>query len=290
MGEFKVEMSPAKIIAVGSVKHGQGITSICFNLGYKLSTLINKKILIIDTNFMFKEMGFVTDQTSANTIDELISMVKTQEVSKEIFMLHTEEVNKNLRIINSSNIDSLDYIKKNSEYLIKVMDEAKKYFDLIIVDATAGVKSPLTRMIFNKCDLFINVLTQNPYVLNWYLKNSDFKGDKELNVVNLYEEDVYPAMAEIKKDFGIKEILPIRYSRLFRHFYNQKILDPFYRTTEDVYNVDFSQLISKIGERLEINELKKINIVNTNMLVSMDDTAISKKKGMFSGLFNMFKK
>ena len=45
----------SKVIAVGGIKHGQGMTSIVYNLAYKLSSLVNKSILIIDTNFLFKE-------------------------------------------------------------------------------------------------------------------------------------------------------------------------------------------------------------------------------------------
>ena len=83
-----------KVISVGSVKHGQGVTTLAFNLAYKLSTLVDKKVLIVDVNYLFREMSYVAEQTNQNGIDDLISMVKTQELTQEIFMLHTEEVNK----------------------------------------------------------------------------------------------------------------------------------------------------------------------------------------------------
>ena len=74
----------------------------------------------------------------------------------------------------------------------------------------------------------------------------------------------------------------IRYSKLFRHFYNQKILDPFYKT-DDLFNNDFSQLIVKVGEKIGLKELAKLDIVNANMLI--DATYNEKKKGFFSRLF-----
>ena len=76
-----------KVISVGSVKHGQGVTTLAYNLAYKLSTLLPKKILIVDVNYLFKEMSYLAEQTNKNGIDDLISMVKTQELSQEIFML-----------------------------------------------------------------------------------------------------------------------------------------------------------------------------------------------------------
>jgi hypothetical protein len=72
----------------------------------------------------------------------------------------------------------------------------------------------------------------------------------------MYEEDVYPDYGDIKKEFKLDDFVSVRYSKLFKNFYNQKILDPFYKT-EDLFNNDFSQLIAKVGDKLNILELKK---------------------------------
>ena len=272
-----------KVISVGSVKHGQGVTTLAFNLAYKLSTLLPKKILIVDVNYLFKEMSYLAEQTNKNGIDDLISMVKTQELSQEIFMLHTEEINRNLRVINSTQIETLDYIRKNDKYLLKVLDEAKKYFDIIIVDASAGVKNSLTTELYEYSDVFVNILTQNAYTIDWYTKHENYKNDeKVVNVINMYEEDIYPDYGDIRKEFKLENMVLLRYSKLFRHFYNQKILDPFYKT-EDLFNNDFSQLIVKIGEKIGLKELAKLDIVNDNMLIDVKYN--DKKKGFFSRVF-----
>ncbi len=272
-----------KVISVGSVKHGQGVTTLAYNLAYKLSTLLPKKILIVDVNYLFKEMSYLAEQTNKNGIDDLISMVKTQELSQEIFMLHTEEINRNLRVINSTQIETLDYIRKNDKYLLKVLDEAKKYFDIIIVDASAGVKNSLTTELYEYSDVFVNILTQNAYTIDWYTKHENYKNDeKVVNVINMYEEDIYPDYGDIRKEFKLENMVLLRYSKLFRHFYNQKILDPFYKT-EDLFNNDFSQLIVKIGEKIGLKELAKLDIVNDNMLIDVKYN--DKKKGFFSRLF-----
>ena len=272
-----------KVISVGSVKHGQGVTTLAYNLAYKLSTLLPKKILIVDVNYLFKEMSYLAEQTNKNGIDDLISMVKTQELSQEIFMLHTEEINRNLRVINSTQIETLDYIRKNDKYLLKVLDEAKKYFDIIIVDASAGVKNSLTTELYEYSDVCVNILTQNAYTIDWYTKHENYKNDeKVVNVINMYEEDIYPDYGDIRKEFKLENMVLLRYSKLFRHFYNQKILDPFYKT-EDLFNNDFSQLIVKIGEKIGLKELAKLDIVNDNMLIDVKYN--DKKKGFFSRLF-----
>lgn len=279
------ENRDAKVISVGSIKHGQGMTCFTFNLAYKLSTLLDKKILIIDTNFMFKEIAYIAEQTNPNGIDDLISMVKTQELTQEIFMLHTEEINKHLRVINSTQIDALDYIKKNDKYILKIIEEAKKYFDFIIIDAGAGInKNSLIKQIYEVSDLFINMLTQNAYIIDWYATHDEFKDDKVINVINMYEEDVYPDYGDIVKEFKLNDFVLVRYSKLFKNFYNQKILDPFYKT-EDLFNNDFSQLISKMAEKLNIKDFKKLDIVNTNMLI---DTKYNEKakKSFFARLFS----
>ncbi len=282
------EKRDAKLISVGSIKHGQGITCFTFNLAYKLSTLLDKKILILDTNFLFKEIAYIAEQTNPNGIDDLISMVKTQELTQEIFMLHTEEVNKHLRVVNSTQIDALDYIKKNDKYIMNIIQEAKKYFDIIIVDAGAGInKNSLIKQLYEVSDVFINILTQNAYIIDWYVKHDEFRDDKVINVINMYEDDVYPDYGNITKEFKLDDFVSVRYSKLFKNFYNQKILDPFYKT-DDLFNNDFSQLIIKVAEKLDLNELKKLDIVNTNMLI--DQKYIEKsKQGFFSRLFS-FKK
>ena len=272
-----------KVISVGSVKHGQGVTTLAYNLAYKLSTLLPKKILIVDVNYLFKEMSYLAEQTNKNGIDDLISMVKTQELTQDIFMLHTEEINRNLRVINSTQIETLDYIRKNDKCLLKVLDEAKKYFDIIMVDASAGVKNSLTTELYEYSDVFVNILTQNAYTIDWYTKHENYKNDdKVVNVINMYEEDIYPDYGDIKKEFKLENMVLLRYSKLFRHFYNQKILDPFYKT-EDLFNNDFSQLIVKIGEKIGLKELAKLDIVNDNMLIDVKYN--DKKKGFFSRLF-----
>ncbi len=272
-----------KVISVGSVKHGQGVTTLAYNLAYKLSTLLPRKVLIVDVNYLFKEMSYLAEQTNKNGIDDLISMVKTQELTQDIFMLHTEEINRNLRVINSTQIETLDYIKKNDKYLLKVLDEAKKYFDIIVVDASAGIKNSLTTELYEYSDVFVNILTQNAYTIDWYTKHESYKNDeKVVNVINMYEEDIYPDYGDIRKEFKLDNILLLRYSKLFRHFYNQKILDPFYKT-EDLFNNDFSQLIVKIGAKLGLRELAKLDIVNDNMLIDVKYN--DKKKGFFSRLF-----
>ena len=244
---------------------------------------MREKILIVDVNYLFKEMSYLAEQTNKNGIDDLISMVKTQELSQEIFMLHTEEINRNLRVINSTQIETLDYIRKNDKYLLKVLDEAKKYFDIIIVDASAGVKNSLTTELYEYSDVFVNILTQNAYTIDWYTKHENYKNDeKVVNVINMYEEDIYPDYGDIRKEFKLENMVLLRYSKLFRHFYNQKILDPFYKT-EDLFNNDFSQLIVKIGEKIGLKELAKLDIVNDNMLIDVKYN--DKKKGFFSRLF-----
>lgn len=275
------EIRSSKVISVGSVKHGQGMTSFTYNLAYKLSSLLPKKILIIDTNYLFKEIGYLAEQSNKNGIDDLISMVKTQELTKEIFMLHTEEVNSNLRVINSTQIDTLDYIRKNDQYMIKIIEEAKKYFDIIVIDAAAGTKNGLTKQIYDISDAFVNMLTQNAYIIDWYVKHDEYKGEKTINVVNMYEEDVYPDLGDIKKEFKLDNVIPVRYSKLFKHFYNQKILDPFYKS-DDLFNNDFSQVIIEIAKKADIKELTKLDIVNTNMLIGIKE---KQKKGLFARLF-----
>jgi len=157
----------------------------------------------------------------------------------------------------------------------------KKYFDIIVIDASAGTNNTLIKAIYDKCDVFINVLSQTPYIIDWYMQHDEYKGDKVINVINMYDDEVYPDVGNLKRDFELEDVVPLRYSPTFRHYYNQKMLDPFYRTG-DGFNSDFEQLIIRMGNMIGLTELNNLDITNTNMLVK---SAEPKKKGLFSGLF-----
>ena len=91
----------------------------------------------------------------------------------------------------------------------------------------------------------------------------------------------YIAKERLEKDFGLEDLILIRYSTLFKHYYNQKLLDPFYKSN-DLMNNDFAQLITRVGDMLNIKELNNLDIVNTNLLIKAKEP---KKKGFFAGLF-----
>ncbi|MBQ7669010.1 MAG: hypothetical protein IJS47_06760 [Clostridia bacterium] len=273
----------SKIIAVGGIKHGQGMTSITYNLAYKLSTILSKSILIIDTNFLFKELSYIAEQNgTTNGIDDLIAMVKTQDIPQDVFMLHTGQINKNLRIVNSTQIDAMDYIKKNIDNMVKILDVAKKYFDIIVIDASAGINNSLIKALYDKCDAFVNVLSQTPYIIDWFMNHDEYKGDKVINVINMYDEEVYPNERDLRRDFELEDVLTLRYSADFKNYYNQKILDPFY-ITGDAFNTDFEELIVRIGNKIKLTELDNLDITNTNMLVKAQEP--KKKSGFLSGVF-----
>ena len=53
-------------------------------------------------------------------------------------MENTEVLRPNLRVVNLSRINSTDYLKKNAEYVLNIIEAAKNSFDIIIVDTIAG--------------------------------------------------------------------------------------------------------------------------------------------------------
>lgn len=233
-----------KFIGVGSVKHGQGITSLVYNLGYNLKKNTDLSILIFDMNFLFGEMDFLIDHKTNNSIDDLISIAKNQELTKELLLENTEVLSSNLRVVNPSRISSSDYLKKNAEYVLSIIQAARSNFDIVIVDTVAGTQSPVSRLVSSNCDVFINVMTQNPYILEWYKAYNNQTEVKEINVINMFEEDIYPDYSAIKRDFGIDHIV-LNYSKQMRDYYNQKKIEAFV-AIKDPYNTCMHQLIKSI--------------------------------------------
>lgn len=266
-----------KVIGVGSVKHGQGITSLVFDIAFTLANFSKLNVLIFDFNYIFGEMDSFVNQKTQHCIDDLISISKNQKLTEELLIENTEELKTNLRLVNPSKIDSADYLKKNADDVLKIINVARKVFDIIVVDTTAGVQSPISRLINSECDIFINVMTQNPYILEWYKQYNKEKDSKAINVINMFEESVYPNSEQIKKEFDI-EHLCIAYSKQMRDYYNRKKIDEFVQK-DDHYNKDTQELVRKIFMELrldaDLNFIKKVN---------------TEKSCPFGGIKNLFRK
>lgn len=240
-----------KFIGVGSVKHGQGITSLVYNIGYTLANYTDLSILIFDFNYLFGEMEFLVDRKTSNCIDDLISIVKNRELTPELLIENTEILKQNLRLVNPSRIDNSDYLKNNTDQVLKIIEIARKTFDIVIVDTTAGAQSLLSRLIYSNCDVFLNVMTQNPYILEWYKSYNQHKDIKEINVINMFEDGIYPNSTEIKKMYQIEHVSVV-YSSSMRDYYNQKKTNEFVEQ-KNQYNSCIHSLIKRVAHLVNID-------------------------------------
>jgi len=262
-----------KFIGVGSVKHGQGITSLVYNIGYTLANYTDLSVLIFDFNYLFGEMEFLIDRKTSNCIDDLISIVRNRELTSELLIENTEVLKPNLRLVNPSRIDNSDYLKKNTDEVLKVIEVARETFDIVIVDTTAGAQSLLSRLIYSNCDVFLNVMTQNPYILEWYKSYNQHKDIKEINVINMFEESIYPDSSEIKKAYGI-EHMSIVYSSSMRDSYNQKKTNEFVKL-KNKYNSCIQSLIKRVAL-----------LMNTDIALNVEEGSQSSQKSFLKKLFN----
>lgn len=262
-----------KFIGVGSVKHGQGITSLVYNLGYNLSRDPNINILIFDINFLFGEIEFLAGQKVQSSIDDLISAAKNQTFNSDMLIQSVETLKPNLKIINPSQINSTDYLKNNAEYVIEIIQVGLEKFDIVIVDTVAGAQNPVSRLVHSSSDLFINVMTQNPYILEWYKTYNLQKNIKELNVINMFEPDIYPNSTEIVREYGIDHIV-LNYSKQMRNYYNRRDIDTFV-DIKDPYNDCIKILVDKISSILGVNLNQEKN----------RNFSEGTRRGFFSNLF-----
>lgn len=266
-----------KFIGVGSVKHGQGITSLVYNIGYTLANYTDLSILIFDFNYLFGETEFLIDRKTTNCIDDLISIVRNRELTSELLIENTEVLKPNLRLVNPSRIDNSDYLKKNTDEVLKIIEIARKTFDIVIVDTTAGTQSELSRLIYSNCEVFLNVMTQNPYILEWYKSYNQHKDVKEINVINMFEDNIYPDSGEIKKIYQIEHVSVV-YSSSMRDYYNQKKTNEFVKQ-KNRYNSCIHNLIKRVAL-----------LANIDMVLNTQEGYKSKPEGKDSFLKKLFNK
>ncbi|MGE5330012.1 MAG: hypothetical protein ACM3KR_10975, partial [Deltaproteobacteria bacterium] len=247
-----------------------------YNIGYTLANYTDLSVLIFDFNYLFGEMEFLVDRKTSNCIDDLISIVRNRELTPELLVENTEVLRPNLRLVNPSRIDNSDYLKENTDEVLKIIEVARKAFDIIIVDTTAGTQSALSRLIYSNCDIFLNVMTQNPYILEWYKAYNQHKDIKEINVINMFEESIYPNSSEIKKAYGI-EHMSVVYSCGMRDFYNQKKTNEFVKQ-KNKYNLCIQNLIKRVASLMNIDIALNIEEGNKSNALSQN--------GFLKRLFN----
>ncbi|MCD9017725.1 GumC family protein [Parachryseolinea silvisoli] len=171
---FEIERQNAKVILVTSMKQGEGKTFTILGLAFSLS-LIQKKVLIIDTNFKntaltkllvkskFKKLKGANGVTAEGEANQLLSHEPEDDFSKERdFISHTKY--KNIHVIGSRvDNDSPSEILSGRDFL-GMLAELKMVYDYIFLEGAAMNDFPDTKELIGYADKVVAVFSAESVV------------------------------------------------------------------------------------------------------------------------------
>ncbi|MBT1707424.1 AAA family ATPase [Fulvivirgaceae bacterium PWU5] len=171
---FEIERQNAKVILVTSMKQGEGKTFTILGLAFSLS-LIQKKVLIIDTNFKntaltkllvkskFKKLKGANGVTTEGEANQLLSHEPEDDFSKERdFISHTKY--KNIHVIGSRvDNDSPSEILSGRDFL-GMLTELKMVYDYIFLEGAAMNDFPDTKELIGYADKVVAVFSAESVV------------------------------------------------------------------------------------------------------------------------------
>src|SRR5262249_12201384 len=124
-----------QIVAVFSPKGGVGTSSISANLAVALRQLTNKKVVLVDGNLIFGDLGVIMNFVSNKTIADLADRIGQldRDLLNDVLATHTSQVKVLLAPPNPQTGELV-----TSDHLRAILELLRKEYDYIVVDTQSS--------------------------------------------------------------------------------------------------------------------------------------------------------
>jgi len=132
------------------------------------------------------ELAFAAD----SGIDALVRLTQNRKLTAEMIRDYTLPLLKDrLDLLHGSNKADKAFIPGMKEVLYPLLDTAKRYYDLTLIDAGSGMGSGWTQALLQNADLVVISLNQNRTVLERFFQQQEEvqKGKKQLFILGQYD-------------------------------------------------------------------------------------------------------
>lgn len=191
----------AEIISVFSTKGGAGKSVIAFNFALKLSKEKDNKVLLIDGDFLFGDVGVLVDKKPIKTIENIVD-----DLAYESFAIMKEYItgtNYNIDTILAPKRpeDAEKITKTNIQDIINVV---RKEYDYIIIDLGTNYNSSTLTFLDLSDQIFLITLMDLMSIKNTkigidVMRSLDYREDKLKLIVNQYNRKNSISTAKLKK-------------------------------------------------------------------------------------------
>ena len=210
--QFKTASHHSKVISVISCKGGSGATFIATNLGYILSALFNKKVLLIDINQYFGDASmYVTDKKPGMTLADVCNQMNRLDLAFLESSLIT--VRPNYKILAAAESpDSAADIKP--EHLDTIIRMARNNYDYIILDVGRQIDAltvkglDLSDTIFAVMQLVLPYIRDARNLLNVF-KSLGYSQSKVQMIVNRYDKASKIKLSDLSGAIAVDNLITV---------------------------------------------------------------------------------
>ena len=210
--QFTSASHHSKVISVISCKGGSGATFIATNLGFILSALFDKKVLLIDINQYFGDASmYVTDKKPGMTLADVCNQMNRLDFAFLESSLIT--VRPNYKILAAAaNPDSAVDIKP--EYLDTIIRMARNNYDYIILDVGRQIDAltvkglDLSDTIYAVMQLVLPYVRDARNLLNVF-KSLGYSQSKVQMIVNRYDKASKLKLSDLSGAIAVNNLITI---------------------------------------------------------------------------------
>lgn len=242
-----INMNNAKIITVSSVKGGVGKTTLTTNLA-GIYYLMKKKVLIVDLDLYAGGVATVLNVSPRKDIYMLVDSISNNRFSA--LRDYVSTYNSGIDVLAAPK-DPRDVSKIESKYITKILDIAKKEYDIILID-THHLLDEMTLVALDSCYMSAFVIT-NDLV--------DLKNMKSLlSIFNDAKKKNYKIVLNNSRDTGRDYISLFDVRNIIKDNVDFTISKNFYIKNIDKYVLNGEILtLNKFINKVHSNDIKNLN-------------------------------
>ena len=251
-----------KIITVSSVKGGVGKTTLTANLA-GLYFLMKKKVLIIDLDLYAGGIATILNVDNKKDIYMLVDSISNNRFTS--LKDYVCSYNSGIDVLSAPK-DPRDVSKIESKYINKILDIAKKEYDIVLVD-THHLLDEMTLVVLDACYMSAFIVT-NDLV--------DLKNMKSLiSIFNEANKDNYRIVLNNSRDTGRDYISLFDVRNMIKKNVDFTISRNFYIKNIDKYVLKGEILtLNKFINRAYANDIKNMNKLAVDLISDYEEGGV----------------
>ncbi|MDQ9168917.1 AAA family ATPase [Oxalobacteraceae bacterium R-40] len=203
--KIKPSIKNGKVMSFISCKGGSGATFLATNFGFALSTLAQKKVLLIDLNRQFGDAAlYVSDKKPAMTLHDVCAQI--HRIDPEFLESSLISVTPNFGLLAASD-DPAHSAHIKPEHIATILQLARHYYDFIILDIDRQIDAVAIQALDDSDVIYPVLQLTMPYIrdttrlLNIF-QSLSYPREKIQLIVNRYEKRGELRLSDVRNAVG----------------------------------------------------------------------------------------